>query len=85
MYILQASKPKNGFRFIFSEGENPGPSSDMSVVDSQEMATLDVTDDIVPSLQVNITRLYILLCRDSKLFLDDRAKTVFCFLLSVRG
>ncbi|VVC26721.1 WW domain [Cinara cedri] len=34
-----------------SEGDNPGPS-DMSVVDSQEMATLDVTDDLVPSLQL---------------------------------
>uniref|UniRef100_A0A2S2NBW4 Yorkie n=1 Tax=Schizaphis graminum TaxID=13262 RepID=A0A2S2NBW4_SCHGA len=35
-----------------SESDNPGPSSDMSVVDSQEMATLDVTDDLVPSLQL---------------------------------
>uniref|UniRef100_A0A2S2QZG0 Yorkie n=1 Tax=Sipha flava TaxID=143950 RepID=A0A2S2QZG0_9HEMI len=35
-----------------SESDNPGPSSDMSVVDSQEMASLDVTDDLVPSLQL---------------------------------
>ncbi|XP_050527531.1 transcriptional coactivator YAP1-A [Daktulosphaira vitifoliae] len=35
-----------------SESDNPGPSSNMSVVDSQEMASLDVTDDLVPSLQL---------------------------------
>jgi protein yorkie len=35
-----------------SETDTPGQSSDMSVVDSQDMATLDVTDDLVPSLQL---------------------------------
>lgn len=39
----------------FVESDNPGPSS-MSVVDSQEMSSLDVTDDLVPSLQVIYTR-----------------------------
>lgn len=34
-----------------SESDIPGPSS-MSVVDSQEMSSLDVTDDLVPSLQL---------------------------------
>lgn len=52
------------FRFIYlfmhswcTESDNPGPSSNMSVVDSQEMSTLDVTDDLVPSLQVNTINL----------------------------
>lgn len=41
------------FLFLCTECENPGPSN-MSVVDSQEISSLDVTDELVPSLQVNI-------------------------------